>query len=181
MPPHAETPALHGEGVILCALEMRDAPAMLEGDRDPETAARFGWDPKDALLRRCEQYVERSAAMWRWGEQLVFAVRESMGGPLFGIVDARMRDHPPGAEGGDPAVELSWMTLPAYRGRGVASRAVRAMVAFCASIGAERVWASIDHDNAASLGVARAAGFQEVSRDDRRVMLSAPTSRRDDG
>jgi len=147
---------------------------MLENDRDPETAARFGWDPGDAALWRCEQTIEQAAAMWRTGERVVFAVRESAGGPLAGIVDAQIRPRPPGAEQGGPAVELSWTTLPAARGRGIATDAVRALVAYCGGVGIGRVWAKIDHDNAPSLAVARAAGFTEVARDDRRVFLSAP-------
>jgi len=166
-PAHAGTPVVHGVGVVLCALEPRDAPAMLDNDRDPETAARLGWDPNDAAIWRCERHVEQAAVMWRTGEQLVFAVRESAGGPLVGIVDAQMRD------GRD--VELSWTTLPAARGRGIASRAVRTMVAFCGTLGVEHVWAKVDHDNAASLAVASAAGFREIRRDQRHVYLRAHT------
>jgi RimJ/RimL family protein N-acetyltransferase len=174
-PSRAAAPAVHGDRVILCALEPRDVAAMLENDRDPETAARFGWDPPDAAAWRCARHVQRAAGMWRTGEQLVFAVRESADGPLVGIVDARMRDRPPGSEGGDPAVELSWTTVPAARGRGVATDAVRALVAYCATIGVDQVWAKVEHDNAASLAVARAAGFTNAARDDRWVLLSAVT------
>ena len=166
-PAHAQTPVVHGDGVVLCALEPRDAEAMLDNDRDLETAARFGWDPGEAAIRRCERHIEQAAVMWRTGEQLVFAVRESAGGPLAGIVDAQMRD------GRD--VELSWTTVPAARGRGIASRAVRTLVAFCGTLGVEHVWAKVDHDNAASLAVASAAGFREVRRDDRQAFLCART------
>lgn len=164
-PAHAEPPVVHGDGVVLCALEPRDVPAMLENDRDPETAARFGWDPDEAAIWRCRRHVEQAAVMWRTGEQLVFAVRESDGGPLAGIVDAQMRD--------GHKVELSWTTVPAARGRGVASRAVRTMVGFCGTLGIEQVWAKVDHHNAASLAVARAAGFREAGRDERYVFLRA--------
>src|SRR4051794_13068593 len=143
-PAHDAAPVVAGDRVILCALEPRDAPAMLESDRDPETAARFGWDPAEAALWRCERTVEEAAATWRTGERVVFAVRESAGGPLAGIVDAQMRLRPPGADDGGPAVELSWTTVPAARGRGVATDAVRALVAYCGGIGVERVWAKID-------------------------------------
>ena len=174
-PPHARAPEIPGAGIVLCPLEPRDAPAMLENDRDPETAARFEWAPKDAALWRCEQHIERAAELWRTGEQLIFAVRESAGGPLVGIVDAKMRDHPPGAEQGEQAVELSWTTVPGARRRGIATSAVRAMVGFVGTLGLQEVWAKVDRDNAASLAVARAAGFREVSGDERWVFLSGRT------
>jgi RimJ/RimL family protein N-acetyltransferase len=179
-PPQSAAPTVHGERVVLCELEPRDAPAMLESDRDPETAARFGWDPAEAALWRCERYVEQAAAMWRSGERLVFAVRESPAGPLAGIVDAQLRDRPPGARTGEPAVELSWTTIPLARGRGIATDAVRALVAYCATAGVDEVWAKIDPGNAASLAVARAAGFREAGRDADWVFLSAPTTGGDD-
>lgn len=163
-----------GGGIVLCALEPRDAPAMLENDRDPETAARFEWDPSAPQLARCQRYVDEAAGLWRTGERMVFAVRESPGGPLLGIVDAQLRDHPPGApDGPGPAVELSWTTVPAERGRGIATAGVRALIGFCGTIGIERAWAKVDHDNAASLRVAASAGFIEVGRDDRRIYLAA--------
>ena len=75
-PAHPAAPEIRAEGLVLCALEARDAQAMLENDRDPETAARFGWDPGDAALWRCERHVQRAAELWQSGAQLVFAVRE---------------------------------------------------------------------------------------------------------
>ena len=174
-PPQRTAPVVQGDGIVLCALEPRDTPAMLENDRDSETAARFGWDPGAAALWRCEAAIERAADLWRTGEGLTFAVREASGGPLLGIVDAQMREHPPGAETGDRAVELSWTTMPGARGRGTATRAVRAMVSFAGTLGFAEVWAKVDRDNPASLAVARAAGFREVSGDVRRVVLSAST------
>jgi RimJ/RimL family protein N-acetyltransferase len=174
-PSHVWAPEVPGDGVVLCPLEPRDAPAMLENDRDPETAARFEWAPTDAALWRCEQHIERAAELWQAGQELIFAVRESADGPLVGIVDAKLRDLPPGAEQGEPAVELSWTTVPAARGRGVATSAVRALVAFVGTLGREQVWAKVERDNAASVAVARAAGLREVSSDERWVVLCGPT------
>jgi RimJ/RimL family protein N-acetyltransferase len=102
-------------------------------------------------------------------------MREAADGPLVGIVDAKMRARPPGADQGDPAVELSWTTVPAARGRGIATTAVRAMVAFIGTLGREQVWAKVKRDNAASIAVARAAGLRKVSGDERWVFLSGPT------
>lgn len=64
-------------------------------------------------------------------------------------------------------------------GRGIATRAARALCAWCFARGADAVWASVEEDNAASLAVARAAGFREHERDGASVRLRAiPTPAR---
>lgn len=95
----------------------------------------------------------------------MFAVREHVDGPLLGTIEAR------GWSEGH--IELSWMTVPSRRGRKIATRATRAACAWCFACGADAVWASVDQDNAASLAVARAAGFREHARDETQVRLRA--------
>jgi RimJ/RimL family protein N-acetyltransferase len=170
-------PLVEADGLVLCALEMRDADALLLNDRDAETARRFGWDPADAARWRCERHIRNAAEWWRTGERAVFAVRRSLGGPLLGVVEAR-RSSPPGggpgpARADGSAVELSWAVLPEHRNRGIGSGAVRALVAWCASVGVEQVWATVEKANPASLRVARAAGFEPVRADERWVYLRA--------
>jgi RimJ/RimL family protein N-acetyltransferase len=126
---------------------------MLAMDRDPEIARRFGWAVDDAALWRCEAAIEGVREAWRRGEKAAFAVRESAEGRMLGTVEARRED--------DGRVELSWMTVPALRGRGIASRAAHALRDWCFATGADAVWASIEHDNAPSLGVARSLGMSE--------------------
>ncbi|MFM2152815.1 MAG: hypothetical protein RL199_1250 [Pseudomonadota bacterium] len=63
---------------------------------------------------------------------------------------------PPDEEG---AVEMGWFIRPPERRRGLAAEAVSALAAWALSGGARLVRAEVHRDNAASLGVARRAGF----------------------
>lgn len=86
-----------------------------------------------------------------------FAVRESIDGKLLGTVEARRES--------DGRVELSWMTVPDQRLRGVASCGARALCRWCLANGADAVWATIDSDNEASIRVARSIGMVEHHHD----------------
>lgn len=136
---------------------------MLVMDRDAETARRLGWAVEDAALWRCAAAVERFRETWRNGEKAAFAVRESVDGPFLGSVEARREE--------DGRVELSWATVPSQRGRGIASRSVRALRDWCFETGVDAAWASIEQDNEASLQVARSAGMHEHHRGGRWVHL----------
>jgi hypothetical protein len=59
--------------------------------------------------------------------------------------------------------DISIDTLEAYRGRGLAARAVRAMIRHMRRAGKAPVWGALD-TNASSLTVARKLGFVEVGR-----------------
>ncbi|MEU4368847.1 GNAT family N-acetyltransferase [Micromonospora chersina] len=64
---------------------------------------------------------------------------------------------------GEPVYEMGWAVLPAYQGRGLASAAVRALVAEAAAHGDRRhahAYPSVDHP--ASNAVCRKAGFTLV-------------------
>jgi len=159
--PHA--PELTANGLVLTAYQTDDADTMLAMDRDPEIARRFGWAVEDAALWRCEAAIERFHEEWRKGEKAALAVRESAESRMLGTVEARRED--------DGRVELSWMTVPGQRGRGIASRAACALRDWCFATGADAVWASIEHDNAASLHVARALGMREHHRNGETVHL----------
>jgi RimJ/RimL family protein N-acetyltransferase/SAM-dependent methyltransferase len=157
-------PTVEHDGIVLCGLEPRDAEAMLGNDRDPETAARFGWRPEEAGRWRCERHIADAARWWRTGEQAVFAVRESADGPLVGIVDVR-------APGPDGAIRASWTTLPGQRGRGIGRRAVEALLVWCSEQGIDEVWAHVERTNRASARLAMHAGFRVVSDDSRWLYL----------
>lgn len=156
-----EAPQLHADGLVLTAYREGDAKALFAMDRDPEVARRFDWDPDNAALANCEAHIPRTWRWWATGERAAFAVRESVEGPLLATVEARRED--------DGRVVLSWMTLPGHRGRGLASRAAYAISHWCLTTGAEAVWAGVEHDNEASLRVARSCGMREHHRDSRWV------------
>jgi [ribosomal protein S5]-alanine N-acetyltransferase len=62
--------------------------------------------------------------------------------------------------------EIGWWLAPEARGRGVAAPAVDLVAtwALAEPLGLRQVWARIDPDNAASSGVAAAAGFRLLGR-----------------
>jgi SAM-dependent methyltransferase/ribosomal protein S18 acetylase RimI-like enzyme len=164
LPRREVAPTVAHGGVVLCALDARDAEAMLRNDRDPDTAANFGWRPEQAALWRCERHIADAARWWRTGERAVFAVRESAVGPLAGIVELR----PPARDG---IIRASWTTLPEHRGRRIGRRAVQALLGWCGREGIEEVWAHVAKTNRASSRLAQNAGFQAVRDDDRWLYL----------
>lgn len=58
------------------------------------------------------------------------------------------------------AAEVAWVVGTAFRGRGFASEAARALVTWLAQEGVQRVDAHVHPEHAASAGVAHAAGLQ---------------------
>ena len=149
LPPTDVVPTVEHDGIVLCALERRDA-------------RRWG----------CERHIADAARRWRTGEQAIFAVRESADGPLAGIVDVR-------APGPDGAIRASWTILPGQRGRSIGRRAVEALLAWCAEQGIEEVWAHVERTNRASARLAMHAGFRVVGDDDRWLYLRWTTSATD--
>ena len=157
------TPVLTDGTVTLDGFRIADRPAHLVGD-DDELARRFGWSPGDST----EQTVRRAIRNWQRGWQgaarvRVWAVRA--GGELVGGCELRLRD--------DAIVHKEYWTLAGHRGKGYATRAVRLVSrrAF-AEMRIVRIELSIEPDNAASLAVARGAGFAEEGLLRRRAVLA---------
>jgi ribosomal-protein-alanine N-acetyltransferase len=116
--------------------------ALLDGDEQPT-----GWpEPDTAPLLRdiCESGEGTPWVPW---------VARDAKGDIVG--DAGFKG-PPDDEG---AVEMGWFSCRVYRRRGFAAEAVTAMAGWALESGALLVRAEIHRDNAASIGVARRAGF----------------------
>lgn len=79
------------------------------------------------------------------------------GGAVVGFIDG---------ENDAGRVELSYFVTAAYRGRGIAQQAVARLVAAREWPDVAAYAASVADGNAPSAGVARAAGFREVGRND---------------
>jgi RimJ/RimL family protein N-acetyltransferase len=148
--------------VTLDGFRITDWRAHLAGD-DAEFARRFGWNPGDSTAEGVRAAIRRWQRGWqREGRTRAWAVRAA-GEPVGGC-ELRVRD--------DAIAEMSYWTLASHRGRGYATRAVRlvCMHAF-AEMGIERLELIIEPDNAASLAVARAAGFSPEGTLRRRAVL----------
>lgn len=129
------------------ALGPRDAPCDLPPD----------WPEPDALAL-FEAHLEALAAdpsLAPWGPWLL---RED--GQLVG--DAGFKG-PPDDEGG---VELSYFVRRAFRGRGLATEAVAALVDHAFAMGALLVRGECHRDNRASIGVLRSTGFHVTRIED---------------
>lgn len=112
------------------------------------TPAPVPFTRADAARRLTESYPQ----MWESGTGTPFAALDAVSGEvlawvaLFGIADG--------------AAEIGWGTLPAARGRGVASDAVAAVSRWgLGALGLERLEAVIGVGNWSSLAVAQKCGF----------------------
>lgn len=147
-------PRLTDGTILLDGHTLADAEAHLAGE-DEEQARRFGWHPARSTSESVHQAIERWQAEWEsGGARRTFAVREAQTGSLAGGCELRLRD--------DRIAEISYWTFPAFRGKGLASRAVELLCRWAfAELAVERVELYVEPDNVASRGVALRAGFTE--------------------
>ena len=157
-------PVLTDGVVVLDGHTLADVQAQVAGE-DDEQARRFGWYPNRSTDETVRSAIERWQEQWRTGGSTrAFALR--VDGVLAGGCELRLRD------GG---AELSYYVFPAFRRRGLATRAVLVAWGYAlGDLGLEWVEAHIEPDNGASLGVARSAGLAaegETVEDGRRLLV----------
>jgi RimJ/RimL family protein N-acetyltransferase len=130
---------------------------MLAGKPRPGMISR--WHPEYPLPDSLDAIAMVMAAH----EAMTGAVAEPPAWWIHGIVvdDVVVGDigfhGPPGPEG---AVEIGYSVVPAWRGRGVASRACELILQKAWQDGAKIVIAEADHDNVASRAVLLSNGFR---------------------
>jgi len=128
---------------------------------DPEVVRFLGGKPN--TREECWNRVLRQAGLWAFtgmGNWLV----ETWDGAFVGEIGFLWlkREIEPRIEG---FPEMGWITQPNAHGKGYASEAVAAALAWGDANLAQRRYTAIIHpDNAASLNVARKAGFTEYAR-----------------
>ena len=151
------------DGVIrLRPLTAADEPgfAMLVADPD---VLRFTRVPDAPAPDFARMWLERYLTAWEEGSRAGFAIETVADGGWAGFA---------GIVGYDAAAaqaELGYMVTPAFRGRGLAVRALRLLTDWALTeIGLARVELIIGVDNDASLRVARRCGY--VSEGVRRSM-----------
>jgi [ribosomal protein S5]-alanine N-acetyltransferase len=153
-----ETPQLR---LVPCTVA--DAQAAL-ADR-AALAARLGvrvpddWPAADLrdFLPIYGQIVDAQAARQGWGIWLILGAAE---GALVGDIGFK---GPPDTR---QTVEIGYSVLPAFQGRGYASQAAHALVAWgFAQSGVRRIVANCRFDNAASIRVLQKAGLRQTGRD----------------
>ena len=120
--------------------------ALLEGDAE---AASEGY-PTEGDLVMARLVVEGHLPAGEWGP---WQIRERASGMLIGGAGFK------GAPDGEGIVEIGYGLAPAGRGRGLATEAVRALVAHAFVRGAQAVRAEVETGHTASERVVTRAGF----------------------
>ena len=150
------------ERLRLILLTRADADDMLAGRRQDR------WHP--AYPRRDDvdaaSMVARDDAVSTWGPRHVVLGHQAVGSiGCFGPPD-------------DGETEIGFGLVPEVRGQGVATEALRALVAEAARVDV-RLRASVDPDNQASLRVLARCGFTELrgSNEDGELVLALPAVR----
>jgi ribosomal-protein-alanine N-acetyltransferase len=149
--PPLHVPELSGQGVRLRAWSADDVAAVLAGLTDPEAAR---WDPGLPLpdLAAARAWIAGRAARAASGRAVGWAVEAD--GAVVGSVALREVNLV------DRWTTASYWTLPAFRGRGLAGRALDLATSYAVSgLGLHRVQLQHALDNTASCRVAEKAGF----------------------
>lgn len=155
-------PSIQVDGhFVLDGWKPEDASAHREFAEDPEAARFLGWTVEDARALPDAHYVdvvERFTDEWVEGSRLSLAIRDVATGRAVGAVELRPCE--------DAAMEISYVVAPALRRKGLASRAVAAVLAWAKQdLGVTIVRLNCHPDNLASRKVAEKCGFNEVSSD----------------
>ena len=119
-----------------------------------EGVKRFTRVPLGADAAFVTSWIGRYVTGWEDGSCAGFSIRDAESDAYWGFAAIVSLDLE-GAEG-----EIGYMTLPAARGKGVASRSVELLTAWGFSeLGLERLELHIDVANAASAAIARRTGY----------------------
>jgi RimJ/RimL family protein N-acetyltransferase len=143
-----------GDGMRMRVLGGEDADLLVEATSG-ETAPSL-WGPRPAGPYSLHD-GETALAAWDAAAGGQFSLGILRSRQLLGAVGL-MPDRPGSAE-------LAYWVRPEHRGRGIASRAVRATTLWAhRSLAVPRLWLEIRPGNEASLGVARRAGYRFEQR-----------------
>ncbi|KIQ64934.1 acetyltransferase [Kitasatospora griseola] len=135
-----------GPGDVAAYVRMRCDPAMMAELGGPQPVAR--------MAEKVRLDVERTAADDWWVRMIV------PDGAAPGTVAGTVTLWPHELDGA-PISEIGWMVLPEFQGRGLAKRAVRAVLEAAGADGRwGRVHAFPGASNGASNGICRALGFE---------------------
>ncbi|MGC5009498.1 GNAT family N-acetyltransferase [Streptosporangium sp. DT93] len=148
-----ETSRLSDGTVTLTPLCLDDVEAHLAGEDDQLVRWLNGGPGTRAGV---EAHIRRCMEQWSTGGPVyAFGVRVGMPETLAGTVEVQSErpDLLPGQ------VNISYGLYPAWRGRGIATRAVGLACLHAATIGASEAVIKVDPENTASTAVAGRAGF----------------------
>jgi ribosomal-protein-alanine N-acetyltransferase len=139
---------LRSERLALRPLELADLDALHELAGDP-VVMRYIGDGLPLARDRTELWITNAAALYTsrgLGTHAIFA-----GDTFIGFCGVLTPEH--------GELEIIWGLHPRHHGRGFATEAVRAMLAYAGQLGIERVIATIHPDNVRSIAVAERVGL----------------------
>ena len=148
--------------IYLDAYRLDDAAVFVEVDRDPEHRRRFEF-PEDFVpsLEHSQNVIRSWMEAAKSGTLYGFAVRDLKTDQLVGGCEIRPQDK--------GTANLSYWTRHEFRGRGIASGAVRIACGIASQLGITRLEILVDEDNHASMRVALKNGFALSGERDGRV------------
>ena len=162
MHPDPDFEGLNTERLVLRRSRPEDAETISAYRSDPEVHRHQGWERTDAEGIRREILEMASRVPGGPGGWVQFTVEERVGGRLVGDVGMSLADGEPGV------VKIGYTMSPRSQGRGYATEAVQALVAYAFdALGAEVVRAYASAANLASIRVAEKSGLQLVERFER--------------
>ena len=136
-------------------LTLADADEWLAGE-DDEMARGYEWFPQHSTRETVVRAIEGWSENWRTGGPVrKWAICDSATGAIMGGVELQRLS--------PDEVNLSYEVFPPWRRRGLASEAARLALDYAATtLGASSALIKVLPTNAASLGVARRLGAQQI-------------------
>jgi RimJ/RimL family protein N-acetyltransferase len=142
---------------VLRAFEPGDAAVLSALLSDPAIARTLQDMPSPMTQELAESWIDALPSLWNQRVAAVFAVELAAESRLVGSVQLQLRPDEGCAELGFWIGRDDW-------GRGYATEAVRAALAWCHEAGVQRVHAAHDPDNPASGRVLSRAGMRQGPR-----------------
>jgi RimJ/RimL family protein N-acetyltransferase len=131
-----------------------DARVFASLGADPASRRWIGI-PADYDVEQARAFAEASEQARRAGRSVLFVITDASGGIVLGDCALHVRE-------ADRRIgELGYLVLPAARGRGYATRAVRLLVAYAHELGIDHLRAFAHPQNMPSQRVLARAGFVE--------------------
>jgi RimJ/RimL family protein N-acetyltransferase len=153
--PWLTVPTLSGEGLVLRAMTQADVPRIVEACSDERTQHWLGRLPHPYSAQSALTYLHAQRESRATDAGVSWAVTEPGDDRLVAAIS--FFDHTRGLE-----AEIGYWAHPEARGRGVTSRALRLVTAYCFDeLGLEKVNIAHAVDNEASRHVIESCGFRE--------------------
>jgi len=150
---------LETKRLLLRRSRPEDAETIAAYRSDPDVHRYQGWDRTDPDGVRAEIQEMARRAPGEAGGWVQLSVEDRSGGRLVGDVGLSVVDGEPGV------IKVGYTVAPAFQGRGYATEAVGALVAYALdTLGADVVRAHASAENAPSIRVAEKIGMQLVER-----------------